>query len=61
VSFFDFGSAIGFAENPLSIQFDSKAMRKVNADQDMVIVKETSAISLGAVAMHAGRFLIKLH
>ena len=42
-------------------RFDSKAMRKVNDDQDMIIVKETSSVSSGVIALSAGRFLIKLH
>ncbi len=42
-------------------QFDSKAMRKVEVGQDMVIVVETSAISSGAILHNSGRFLLKLH
>ena len=44
-----------------TVNFDSKAMRKVNGDQDIAVAIETSAISLGAVAMVAFRMLIKLH
>ncbi len=60
------GGGNGFtAVNEVSGQywedFDSKAMRKVEDGQDMVIVKETSSISLGAIVTHGGRFLIKLH
>ncbi len=43
------------------LQFDSRAMRKVEEGQDIVFVKETGAISSGANIFLAGRFLIKLH
>jgi len=38
---------------------DSKAMRKVDVGQDLVMVAETTAISLGAVITVGGRMLIK--
>ena len=41
--------------------YDSKAMRKVNNDQDLVIVVETSSISSGAIVHQSGRILVKLH
>ncbi len=41
--------------------FDSKAMRKVNDDSDMVIVLETSSVSSGVQFFDAARVLIKLH
>jgi len=41
--------------------FESKAMRKVEEGQDLAVVVETSAISLGAIMYSAGRILIKLH
>jgi len=40
---------------------DSKAMRKVEEGEDVVIVQELSAASLGATVMVSGRLLIKLH
>jgi len=43
------------------VKFDSRAMRKVDEGQDVIVVKETSSISLGAIAVHGGRMLIKLH
>jgi len=43
------------------IQIDSKAMRKVNDDQDIVFVLENSGVSLGSRNITAGRMLIKLH
>ncbi len=43
-------------------QIDSKAMRKVNDDQDLVISAEVdTGISNGANVRTFGRFLIKLH
>ena len=57
-----FGSNIGFkAPFGHMIQFDSKAMRKVNEDQDVVTVLESSAISSGLIVVIGFRFLIKLH
>ena len=44
-----------------SRQFDSKAMRKVNEDEDVVVTKGNTALSDGTVLYTAGRFLIKLH
>ncbi len=59
---FELGDATGFQSNAgMLAHFDSKAMRRVNGDQDVAIVKETSAVSLGAIAMHSGRMLVKLH
>ena len=44
------------------LQIDSKAMRKVNADEDVVLVAESALnIGAGAVMAIAGRFLIKFH
>ncbi len=43
------------------VEFDSKAMRKVENGQDIAFVKETTAISTGAVVVDAGRMLVKLH
>ena len=55
-------SAVGFMSNAGRFkEFDSKAMRKVNDDQDVVIVKETSSISNGLINVSGGRMLIKLH
>ena len=44
-----------------SRQFDSKAMRKVNEDEDVVITKGTTALSDGVILYTAGRLLVKLH
>ncbi len=42
---------------------DSKAMRKVDDDQDLIVTMETAAVTEGAsmVSVIGGRFLIKLH
>ncbi len=40
---------------------DSKAMRKVNDDQDIVTVIELDSVSSGVSIFVAGRFLVKLH
>ena len=42
-------------------QIDSKAMRKVNADEDIVFVLEQGGIGGGIIVKDGGRFLIKLH
>ena len=43
-------------------RWDSKAMRKVNADQDVVITIQNSALSAnGALVEVQGRMLVKLH
>jgi len=41
--------------------FDSKAMRKVNADQDLVITAEAGIGGNGCIVNFVGRMLIKLH
>ena len=40
---------------------DSKAMRKVNGDQDLIISAELSDIGSGFRLLVGGRFLLKLH
>ena len=53
-------SAIGMnSPARYTVKVDSKAMRKVNDDQDIILVAETSAISSGVNYQIAGRFLIK--
>ena len=55
-------TAAGFEMNALTWwQYESKAMRKVNDDQDIAVVVETSSLSSGAAVHHAARMLIKLH
>ncbi len=57
---FVFGSAIGFdADSGRQIDVDSKAMRKVNDDQDIVLVADFGVVGEGSALTTAGRFLIK--
>jgi len=57
-----FSTAAGFREIGHYAPFDSKAMRKVNDDQTIIIVVENTAESTDAVSItEGGRFLIKLH
>jgi len=59
---FAFLSAVGFdGSSGQSYDFDSKAMRKVNDDEDVIIVIETASISNGAQYLISGRVLIKEH
>jgi len=62
--YFDFATAIGFTHDHGPGQFrefDSKAMRKVEEGNDIVIVAETSGASAGMTGRVSGRMLIKLH
>ncbi len=57
---FQFGDATGF--NPQGFTqyvIDSKAMRKVSAEQDIAVVFENSSGTQGFQAINAGRMLIK--
>jgi len=54
-----FADATGFINNGVSKEIDSKAMRKVNGDQDVVMVVENEIA--GCVITTTGRFLVKLH
>ena len=57
---FTFVSAVGVdAQAGRRYTIDSKAMRKVSDDQDVVVVGEADAISEGCVITLAGRLLIK--
>ena len=60
---FEFISGVGVSSpNAMQvIEYDSKAMRRVDDDQDLAIVLETSSLSLGINVFHAARILIKLH
>ena len=58
---FVLGDATGFQEIPQSREIDSKAMRKVNSDQDVVIVAEAGIGVSGLELRAVGRMLIKLH
>ena len=45
------------------VQYDSRAMRKVSDDQDVIVVLESqlAALTDGTITRHHGRMLIKLH
>ncbi len=61
---FLFKDATGIQGNAGQIySVDSKAMRKINEDQDLVIVTESmgSVLGDGSVVSICGRFLVKLH
>ncbi len=59
---FTFISAAGFdASGGEVYHIDSKAMRKVNDDQDVVVVVEGATIGDAAIITQMGRFLIKEH
>ncbi len=60
---FFFGSAASFIDNAgTQILIDSKAQRKVNEDEDIVVVFERDlTVSDGCLMQLAGRMLIKEH
>ena len=59
---FEFITGAGFDPRSFTtIEYDSKAMRKVDDDSDVVVVLETGSISSGVNIYHAGWMLIKLH
>jgi len=59
---FVFVSGVGFdSEGGIFKDWDSKAMRKVEEGQDLVITSEAGAISAGLTITHGARILIKLH
>jgi len=57
---FEFGTAVGFdGDSGQLLHYDSKAMRKVDGDQDVIFSTETEIN--GCRVVHSGRMLIKLH
>jgi len=42
-------------------ELESKAMRKVDVGQDIVLISEGSTIANGATVTWGGRMLVKLH
>ena len=61
---FSFVTAAGIFENLGSVSvfsFDSKAMRKVGLDDDLVGIFENNDANFGAEAFISGRTLIQLH
>ena len=63
MSSFLFADATGFVEpNTRFFEIDSKAMRKVNDSEDVILVTEFAVgFSAGFVVNGAGRLLIKEH
>ena len=58
---FTFKTGVGMEEIGRVVKIDSKAMRKVNADQDVVLVGETPSFCPSMDSIIGGRMLIKLH
>ncbi len=58
---FTLGSQVAFTEVGYFKDFDSRAMRKVEDGQDLIIAIETPSISGSARVMDTLRMLIKLH
>ena len=62
---FVFASGSGFQDTPIGsgISIDSKAMRKVNNDQNVVLVLEGAIAGFGegCIGVVGGRMLVKLH
>jgi len=59
---FTFATASGFIGTNMHREtIDSKAMRKVEDGQDVVVTAESSIIGEGAILTVGGRMLIKLH
>jgi len=59
---FTFGDSTGFIDGGLQqYEVDSKAMRKVDIGQDLVIVGELAGPSQGFVMTVGGRILVKVN
>jgi len=58
---FTFTTGVGYVEGGRERIVDSKAMRRVDEGQDLIITVETPAIVSSAVVTFCGRFLVKLH
>jgi len=57
-----FGTGVGFDGNVGQIyEVDSKAMRKVDEDEEVVVVSELSAVGSGYLVTVAGRLMLKEH
>ncbi len=60
LSNFLLGDGTGFSEpSGMRYSIDSKAARKVNDDEQIIIVQENSTVGSGATVLMAGRLLIK--
>ena len=58
---FVFASGVGIQQVGQRFTIDSKAVRKVNDDQDIIVVFEVLATSDGVSLSFGGRFLVKEH
>ena len=59
---FALSSAVGITGSHQKVyEIDSKAMRKVDAGQDLIVVVELSAAGDGFITVVGGRMLVKLH
>ena len=59
---FRFGTNVGFQNrSERQYQIDSKAMRKVNEDEDVLVIAELNTTGSGHTVSIAGRLLIKEH
>ena len=56
-----FGTAVGFDRAQSMIEIDSKGMRKVSDDQDIVVSFENESSTAGVIAKLTWRMLLKLH
>ena len=61
LGFTQFATAAGFRDYGIGVEYDSKAMRKMEDGQDLAVVIQTPSIVLGTTVQHIGRVLIKLH
>ncbi len=61
IGHFGFTTGTGYRQLGEARGFDSKAMRKVNDDQDVVVTKEATSISNGVILTDVFRMLLKLH
>ncbi len=60
VTSFLFASAVGISDGNQGQRFDSKAMRKVGIDEDIVVTVENGNATDGANIAFVGRMLVKL-
>ena len=59
---FSFLTAAGFDQQGMvNYEIDSKAMRKVNESEDVVVVGERGGAGSGVIIVVGGRMLVKLH
>ncbi len=56
-------SAVGVEPGMMNpwMEYDSKAMRRVNEDETFAFVLESSALGIGQTIVHFARVLVKLH